>query len=200
MKFDVQQLKSSQGVLVDGPLSISPNIMEDERGFFFESWNKVNWIDSLKSYGQYFEEFVQDNHSKSTVGVLRGLHFQKTPFAQAKLVRCIVGEIFDVAVDIRYNSPTFGAWVGEILSGTNHKQLWIPVGFAHGFLTLSEIAEVQYKVTNHWSKESEGSVNWADEDIKINWPTANLKTSHYQLTDKDSNAPFLKNIDTSNLF
>ncbi len=200
MKFEVQQLKSSQGVLLDGPLSISPNIMEDERGFFFESWNKVNWIECLKSYGQHFEEFVQDNHSKSTVGVLRGLHFQKRPFAQSKLVRCIVGEIFDVAVDIRYNSPTFGAWVGEILSGTNHKQLWIPVGFAHGFLTLSEIAEVQYKVTNHWSKESEGSVNWADEDININWPTENLKTSHYQLTDKDSNAPFLKSIDTSSLF
>ena len=124
----------------------------DERGFFMESWNFKEWEKLLKKYNQILHKFVQDNHSKSSKGVVRGLHYQKNPFAQGKLVRCTFGEIFDVAVDIRTNSPTFGKWVGEYLTAENKKQLWVPAGFAHGFLTLSNIAEVQYKTTNYYKK------------------------------------------------
>ncbi|HFM0792601.1 TPA: dTDP-4-dehydrorhamnose 3,5-epimerase, partial [Escherichia coli] len=127
-------------------LILEPKVFGDERGFFMESFNQKVFEEAV---GRKVE-FVQDNHSKSCKGVLRGLHFQLPPFEQAKLVRCIVGEVFDVAVDIRPNSETFGSWVGVTLSSENKRQLWIPEGFAHGFLTLSDIAEFVYKTNNYY--------------------------------------------------
>ncbi|HGV1641471.1 TPA: dTDP-4-dehydrorhamnose 3,5-epimerase, partial [Escherichia coli] len=135
-------------------LIFEPKVFGDERGFFMESFNQKVFEEAV---GRKVE-FVQDNHSKSCKGVLRGLHFQLPPFEQAKLVRCIVGEVFDVAVDIRPNSETFGSWVGVTLSSENKRQLWIPEGFAHGFLTLSEIAEFVYKTNNYYSSNHERGV------------------------------------------
>lgn len=145
---------------------IEPDVFEDERGFFYESFNQQKFKETI---GENIT-FVQDNHSKSSKGVLRGLHYQEAPFAQGKLVRVIAGEVFDVAVDIRKKSPTYGQWVSEVLSAENKKQLWIPEGFAHGFLTLSDEAEFLYKTTNFYNKESEVSINWEDNDFNIKWP------------------------------
>lgn len=147
-------------------LLIEPQVFGDERGFFFESFNQEHFE---KAVGKKIN-FVQDNHSKSIKGVLRGLHYQLPPKAQSKLVRVIQGEVFDVAVDVRHSSPTFGKWVGEILTGQNKKQLWIPEGFAHGFLTLSYTAEFLYKTTDFYSPEYEQSIVWNDETIDIKWP------------------------------
>jgi len=145
---------------------IEPSVFEDERGFFYESFNQQKFN---KEIGENIT-FVQDNHSKSSKGVLRGLHYQEEPFAQGKLVRVIVGEVFDVAVDVRKDSPTYGQWVAEVLSGENKKQLWIPEGFAHGFLTLSNEAEFLYKTTDFYNKESEKSIHWKNNEFNIDWP------------------------------
>ena len=145
---------------------IEPDVFEDERGFFYESFNQQKFN---KAIGQDIT-FVQDNHSKSKKGVLRGLHYQEEPYAQAKLVRVISGEVFDVAVDIRKYSETYGQWVGQILSATNKYQLWIPVGFAHGFLTLSDEAELLYKTTMVYSKEHENIIVWDDPTLTVKWP------------------------------
>lgn len=158
-----------------------PKVFFDERGFFFESYNHKLFEEVVG----YPVTFVQDNHSKSSKGVLRGLHYQLSPHAQGKLVRCVAGEVFDVAVDIRKRSPTFGQWVGVLLSGENKRQLWIPEGFAHGFLVLSDTAEVLYKVTNFYHKESEQSIDWHDSTLDIKWP---LHDVHLCLSDKDANA------------
>lgn len=146
-------------------LLIEPKVFGDERGFFFESFNQ-----------RAFQEatgldlaFVQDNHSKSARNVLRGLHYQLPPKAQGKLVRVVQGEVFDVAVDLRKSSKTFGQWVGQILSAENKQQLWIPPGFAHGFLTLSESAEFIYKTTDYYSQAHERAIRWDDAEIGINW-------------------------------
>jgi dTDP-4-dehydrorhamnose 3,5-epimerase len=147
-------------------LLIKPQVFGDDRGFFFESFNQECFE---KALGRQVN-FVQDNHSKSAKGVLRGLHYQLPPKAQGKLVRVIEGEVFDVAVDMRKSSPTFGKWVGEVLSGDNKKQLWIPEGFAHGFVTLSDTAEFLYKTTDFYSPEHEQSIVWNDETISIQWP------------------------------
>jgi dTDP-4-dehydrorhamnose 3,5-epimerase len=147
-------------------LLIEPQVFEDDRGFFFESFNQNKFEEAM---GKKIN-FVQDNHSKSVKGVLRGLHYQLPPKAQGKLVRVIQGEVFDVAVDIRRSSPTFGKWVGEVLSGDNKKQLWVPEGFAHGFVTLSGTAEFLYKTTDFYSPEHEQSIVWNDETIAIQWP------------------------------
>lgn len=168
---------------IPGVVVFEPRIFGDDRGFFFESFN-----------GRAFEYatglthvFVQDNHSKSVRNVLRGLHYQiKNP--QGKLVRVVQGEVFDVAVDIRKGSPTFGKWVGELLSAENKKQLWIPEGFAHGFLTLSETAEFLYKTTNYYYPEHERSIHWNDPTIAIEWP---LKSQPI-LSMKDTQGFFLK--------
>jgi len=144
---------------------IEPRVFEDERGFFFESFNHKKFEDAIG----HSVSFVQDNHSKSSKGVLRGLHYQLPPYAQGKLVRVIQGEVFDVAVDIRKSSPSFGQWVGEILSAENKKQLWVPEGFAHGFLTLSETAEFLYKTTDYYAPESERCIRWDDMTVGINW-------------------------------
>lgn len=145
---------------------IEPKVFGDERGFFFESFNQQQFEAAVG----YPVNFVQDNHSKSSKGVLRGLHYQLPPHAQGKLVRCVVGEVFDVAVDIRKSSPTFGQWVGVHLSAENKRQLWIPEGFAHGFVTLSDTAEFLYKTTDFYHRESEGAITWNDPELNIQWP------------------------------
>lgn len=146
-------------------LIFEPKVFGDERGFFFESFNHKLFEEAIG----YPVTFVQDNHSKSSKGVLRGLHYQLPPYAQGKLVRCVAGEVFDVAVDIRKSSPTFGKWVGVHLSGDNKRQLWIPEGFAHGFLTLSNSAEFLYKTTNYYSPNHERSIAWNDKEIMVDW-------------------------------
>ncbi|MFM5188084.1 dTDP-4-dehydrorhamnose 3,5-epimerase [Aeromonas caviae] len=146
-------------------LIFEPKVFGDERGFFFESFNHKLFEEAVG----YPVSFVQDNHSKSSKGVLRGLHYQLPPHAQGKLVRCVAGEVFDVAVDIRKSSPTFGQWVGVHLSGENKRQLWIPEGFAHGFFTISETAEFLYKTTNYYSPKHERSILWNDKEINVNW-------------------------------
>ena len=143
-----------------------PRVFGDDRGFFFESFNQKTFEEIVG----IATTFVQDNHSKSTKGVLRGLHYQLHPKAQGKLIRAIQGEIFDVVVDIRKDSPTFGQWLGEVLSADNKKQLWIPLGFAHGFLTLSATAEILYKATDFYAPEYERCIAWNDPDIGIEWP------------------------------
>jgi dTDP-4-dehydrorhamnose 3,5-epimerase len=147
-------------------LLIEPQVFGDDRGFFFESFNQERFE---KAVGKKIN-FVQDNHSKSVKGVLRGLHYQLPPKAQGKLVRVIEGEVFDAAVDVRRSSPTFGKWVGEILSADNKKQLWIPEGFAHGFLTLSDTSEFLYKATNIYSTHYERCIFWDDDNLNILWP------------------------------
>lgn len=163
---------------------IEPAVFGDVRGFFFESFNQAKFNQAVG----YDVEFVQDNHSRSTKGVLRGLHYQLPPHPQGKLVRCVVGEVFDVAVDIRKSSPTFGQWVGVHLSAENKRQFWIPPGFAHGFLTLSEHAEFLYKTTDYWSKECEQAIVWNDPSIAIEWPEFDGQPL---LSDKDQSAPQL---------
>lgn len=157
---------------------IEPQVFNDERGFFFESFNQKEFNDALKLN----VNFIQDNHSKSTYGVLRGLHFQKSPHEQGKLVRVIKGEVFDVAVDIRPKSLTFGNWVGVNLSEENKKQLWIPPGFAHGFLVLSKNAEFLYKTTAYYHPECETTIKFDDKHLDIDWP--NVK-GNYILSKKD---------------
>lgn len=162
-------------------LIFEPKVFGDERGFFFESFNNKLFEEAVG----YPVNFVQDNHSKSSKGVLRGLHYQLPPHAQGKLVRCVAGEVFDVAVDIRKSSPTFGQWVGVHLSGENKRQLWIPEGFAHGFLTLSETAEFLYKTTAYYSPQNERGIIWNDVDINISWPCLDA----YTMSDKDKVHP-----------
>lgn len=147
-------------------LLIEPKVFGDDRGFFFESFNQKAFDEALG----YEVGFVQDNHSKSGKNVLRGLHYQLPPKAQGKLVRVVAGEVFDVAVDIRKDSPTFGRWVGEVLSGENKRQMWIPGGFAHGFLVLSESAEFLYKTTDYYAPTHERSIAWNDPGLNIAWP------------------------------
>lgn len=145
-------------------LIIEPKVFGDARGFFFESFNQKSFNEATG----LDVNFVQDNHSKSVRGVLRGLHYQiQQP--QGKLVRVVQGEVFDVAVDIRKGSPTFGQWVGELLSGENKRQLWIPAGFAHGFVVLSETAEFLYKTTDYYAPQFERCIAWDDADLKIDW-------------------------------
>jgi len=143
-----------------------PRVFGDHRGFFFESFNQKIFEEAINRK----VSFVQDNHSMSSYGVLRGLHYQLPPMAQGKLVRVVSGAVFDVAVDIRRSSPTFGKWVGVHLSAENKRQLWVPEGFAHGFLTLSETAEFLYKTTNFYSPSHEESLLWNDPTINIDWP------------------------------
>ena len=168
---------------------IEPDVFEDERGFFYESFNQKKFNEAI---GQEIN-FVQDNHSKSKVNVLRGLHYQKKPFAQGKLVRVISGEVLDVAVDVRKNSSTFGQWVSMTLSAENKKQLWIPEGFAHGFLSLKNNTEVLYKVTNIYNKTSEVCINAFDKKIKIDWGSISPT-----LSDKDQNGLSLNEFTDTN--
>ena len=163
---------------------IEPAVFADTRGFFFESFNQAKFNQAVG----YDVAFVQDNHSYSIKGALRGLHYQLPPHPQGKLVRCVTGEVFDVAVDIRKSSPSFGQWVGVHLSAENKRQLWIPPGFAHGFLTLSEHAEFLYKTTDYWAKDCEQAIIWNDPSIAIDWPAFDGQPL---LSEKDRLAPKL---------
>jgi dTDP-4-dehydrorhamnose 3,5-epimerase len=164
-------------------LLIEPRIFGDDRGWFYESFNARSFAEATG----LDVTFVQDNHSRSARGVLRGLHFQLPPAAQGKLVRVTAGSVFDVAVDIRRASPTFGRWVGETLSADNKRQLWVPAGFAHGFLALEEGTEVIYKTTAFYNKGAEGAVRWDDPDLAIAWPLDRAPL----LAAKDAAAPLL---------
>jgi dTDP-4-dehydrorhamnose 3,5-epimerase len=166
-------------------LLIEPKVFGDERGFFYESFNEKAWCEATGMSTR----FVQDNHSRSTRGVLRGLHYQLPPVAQGKLVRCVVGEVFDVAVDIRKKSPTFGQWVSAHLSADNKLQMWIPEGFAHGFLVLSEVAEFLYKTTNYYAPAYERCICWDDAQLAIEWPGGIVPI----LASKDASAPVFAN-------
>ena len=157
---------------------IEPKVFGDARGFFLESFRQDRFNEAT---GTDFQ-FIQDNHSRSSKGVLRGLHYQLPPHAQGKLVRVVSGAVFDVAVDIRRNSPTFGQWVGAELSAENHHQLWVPPGFAHGFMVLSETADFVYKTTAYYAPQSDRGMLWNDADIGIQWPEIDVPLS---LSDKD---------------
>jgi len=165
-------------------LLIEPRVFGDARGFFLESWNEARFNAAV---GQQVK-FVQDNHSRSARGVLRGLHYQLHPHAQGKLVRCVSGAVFDVAVDLRRSSPNFGRWVGFELSAENQRQVWIPPGFGHGFLVLSESADFLYKTSGEYAPQAEGAVRWDDPSIAIAWPLGGITP---QLSAKDINAPLL---------
>ena len=167
-----------------GVVMVRPRVFRDDRGFFFESWNKRG-LDAALGID---EQFVQDNHSASTRGVLRGLHYQVVR-PQGKLVRVSAGAVFDVVVDIRKASRTFGEWVGVELSADNRWQLWVPFGFAHGFLTVTDSAELQYKVTDYFVAEHDRSIRWDDPDIGIVWPEVD---GGVQLSEKDERAPLLR--------
>ena len=168
-------------------LLIEPKVFGDERGFFMESFNQRNFSEKTGVN----MEFVQDNHSRSSQGVLRGLHYQIQQ-AQGKLLRATLGEIFDVAVDIRKNSPNFGKWVGYLLSAENKRQLWVPPGFAHGFFVVSETADVLYKTTDYYAPEYERSILWNDSEIGISWPINGIEV---KLSQKDKDGTTLKEAD-----
>lgn len=168
---------------VDGLMVFEPRVFADNRGAFFESFNETRFREATGFAGQ----FVQDNHSVSHKGVLRGLHYQLPPHAQGKLVRVVVGSAFDVAVDIRQGSPSFGKWAGIELSAANHKQFWIPEGFAHGFLALEDGTEFLYKTTDFWHAGSERGIRWDDPEIGIDWPTDEAPL----VSGKDADAPGL---------
>ena len=172
---------------IAGVLLIEPKVFGDDRGFFFESFNQQSFNEATGLDAN----FVQDNHSKSAKNVLRGLHYQLPPKAQGKLVRVVAGEVFDVAVDIRKGSPTFGQWVGQVLSAENKLQMWVPAGLAHGFLVLSSSAEFLYKTTDYYAPEYERSIAWNDPALAINWP---LVDGQAVLSSKDAVAPLLADI------
>lgn len=164
---------------LEGLLILQPKVFEDSRGYFFESFR----LDVLQSHGMNLD-FVQDNESKSDKNVLRGLHFQNPPYEQGKLVRVVKGSVLDVAVDIRENSPTYGQWISQVLSGENKTMIWIPPGFAHGFLTLENNTLFQYKCTAYYNKESEGCIRWNDPSLNIWW-----NINKPIISDKDQTAP-----------
>ncbi len=164
---------------IEGIKVFTPRVFNDDRGYLFESF-RSSWLPGI--------EFVQDNHSRSTKGALRGLHYQHE-HPQGKLVRVVRGEVFDVAVDIRASSPTFGQWIGRILSEQNKELFWIPPGFAHGFLVLSDEADFVYKCTDYYTPGDEYAIRWDDPDLAIEWP---LDSITLNLSEKDTRAPFLK--------
>lgn len=169
---------------IDGVVIIEPRIFTDSRGYFFESFSERDFCKQVREV-----RFVQDNESKSSYGVLRGLHFQKPPFCQSKLVRVIKGAVLDVAVDIRKGSPTFGQHVAVELTEDNHRQFFVPRGFAHGFSVLSEEVIFQYKCDNFYAPQSEGAIAWNDPDLNIDW---RLPADKVILSEKDKNHPYLK--------
>jgi dTDP-4-dehydrorhamnose 3,5-epimerase len=165
-------------------LIIEPRVFGDARGFFTESWNEQVFDQAVG----HAVRFVQDNHSRSVRGVLRGMHFQLPPHTQGKLVRVVNGAVFDVAVDMRRSSPNFGRWDGIELSAENHRQLWVPPGFAHGFLVLSETADFLYKTTDYYAPQAEGFLRWDDPVVGIKWPATGVAP---MLAEKDAKAPLL---------
>tara|TARA_B110000879_G_C11180829_1_gene518236 strand:+ start:4086 stop:4622 length:537 start_codon:yes stop_codon:yes gene_type:complete len=163
---------------------VQPDVYEDERGFFLETFHHERYMHELN----ITKPFIQDNHSNSKKGILRGLHFQKNK-PQGKLVRAVTGEVFDVAVDLRQDSITYGKWEGVFLSGKNKKQMWVPPGFAHGFLVISDYVDFEYKCTDYYDPDDEGSLRWNDPTINIDWPLQDPT-----LSEKDFNAPFLNDL------
>lgn len=195
--MQIKILKSKKENEINGPLILNPNIFSDNRGFFFESWNAKIFNDIVSRE----VTFVQDNHSLSFKGVLRGLHFQKGNNAQGKLIRVINGTILDIIVDLRSKSNTFKEWTSIVLSSKNRIQLWVPEGFAHGFITLTKTAEINYKITKFWNKESERTIIWNDNNLSINWRLEDLKIKSPIVSEKDSRGKTLKYLyDKGDLF
>jgi len=192
--MDIKYLITNKGNIIKEVFIIKPRVFEDDRGFFYESWNQEIFNDAV---GEEVK-FLQDNHSSSNIGVLRGLHYQVGAQPQGKLVRCVSGAVFDVAVDIRKSSSTFGEWTSIVLDNIEKQMIWIPVGFAHGFLALEKNSEVLYKTSGLWIKEQERSIRWDDKNININWPLKEINCSKPKLSEKDSKASFLKNADVFN--
>tara|TARA_B100000965_G_C19585972_1_gene755773 strand:- start:1142 stop:1720 length:579 start_codon:yes stop_codon:yes gene_type:complete len=188
-----KSLSNNFGQIVNGPLLLTPSIKKDERGAFFVSWNKKEF-DSL--IGKNIN-FVQDAHSLTKRGVIRGMHYQVKPNQQSKLIRCIRGEIYSVLIDIRKHSSTFSSWAAVKISSKNFCQLWVPAGFANGFLTITDYAEVLYKMTGFWSKESERSIRWNDPTILINWLDLNNLPV---LSKKDLSSPLFKELSELDFF
>ena len=187
--MNIKNLSSNKGNILEGVCIIKPKVYQDNRGFFYESWNQKLFNKTVR------EEviFLQDNHSSSNIGVLRGLHYQIEPKSQGKLVRCVSGSVFDVAVDIRKSSPTFGEWASIVLSKANKLMIWIPTGFAHGFLSLKNESEIIYKATMNYCKNHERTIRWNDNHLNIKWPLNKINNLEPVLSEKDSNAPYLKN-------
>jgi dTDP-4-dehydrorhamnose 3,5-epimerase len=185
--MQAEPIVSAQGQCLSGPLLLTPQRFGDDRGWFFESWNQRRFDAAV---GERVA-FVQDNHSRSSQGVLRGLHYQLPAAPQAKLVRASIGRILDVVVDLRASSASFGQWAGVELSADNQQQLWVPEGFAHGFLTLSAVAEVQYKTRGYWSRDQERAIRWDDPALAIRWPLESLGSAALSLSEKDAQAPTL---------
>lgn len=173
---------------IEGVLIIEPRLFKDERGYFFESWSKREFEEKVGNI-----EFVQDNESKSSYGVMRGLHFQRPPFTQSKLVRCVRGRVLDVAVDLRKGSKTYGQHVAVELTEDNHRQFFIPKGFAHGFAVLSETAVFQYKCDNFYHPEADGGISITDESLGIDWI---IPVKEAILSEKDTKHPLLKDFET----
>ena len=173
---------------IEGVVIIEPKVFGDERGYFFESFSQKEFDEKVGR-----TVFVQDNESKSCYGVVRGLHFQVPPFAQAKLVRCVKGKVLDVAVDLRKGSPTYGKHITVELTEDNHRMFFIPRGFAHGFSVLSETAIFQYKCDNYYAPQCEGALQWDDKDLNINWL---LPEKHVVLSEKDKHHPLLKDFES----
>ena len=174
---------------IEGPFIVEPRIFGDARGYFFESFNERDFLEQTGVQVR----FVQDNESKSSYGVVRGLHFQNPPYAQSKLVRVVQGSVLDVAVDIRSDSPTYGRHVAVVLSGENHRQFFIPKGFAHGFAVLSPEAVFQYKCDEYYHPESEGAIAWNDSQLDIDWQ---LKDADVILSEKDKHHPLFRDFKT----
>jgi dTDP-4-dehydrorhamnose 3,5-epimerase len=182
------RLAVRNGKIFMSVIAIRPKRFEDSRGWFAETWNKTRFEGAGIT-----ADFCQDNHSYSALaGTLRGLHFQRPPYAQAKLVRCLRGRVFDVAVDIRSSSPTFKHWVGVELTAVEGEQLFVPAGYAHGFLTLENDCEVAYKVDQHYAPDADGGIAWNDMSLAIEWPIEGLAI---KLSDKDAKLPHLPDVD-----
>ena len=186
--MQIKTLKSEKDNKINGPLILNPDRYFDNRGFFFESWNEKKFNDIISKK----VTFVQDNHSVSFQGVLRGLHFQKKPNAQGKLIRVVSGKILDIIVDLRANSSSFKEWTSIVLSKRNGLQLWVPEGFAHGFITITKKAEINYKTTQFWNKESERTIMWNDNNLNINWRLKDLKIKNPIVSEKDSSGNTFK--------
>ena len=194
MRIISKKCFTKEMIEIDGPLIIEPKVFEDKRGFFFESWNKKIFDLIFVEKNKTPPVFVQDNHSRSEKGILRGLHIQKKPYSQGKLIRCVSGKIFDVAIDMRINSKTFLKWTSVFLSEENKSIFWIPEGFAHGFLSLEDNTEVLYKTTNYWDKKSELTLRWDDPLLSIEWPMQFL-SNEMILSEKDKNGSLVSNLD-----
>ena len=178
---------------IDGVVIIEPRIFEDARGYFFESFSQREFDEKVAPILGHTVTFVQDNESKSSYGVMRGLHFQRPPYTQSKLVRCVKGAVLDVAVDIRKCSPTYGQYVSCELTAENHRQFFVPKGMAHGFVVLSEETVFQYKCDEFYHPEAEGAIAWDDKDLNIDWP---IPATDVVLSEKDKHHPFLKDFES----